>query len=185
MSQTLTDVFGELHKNMNCTFPLTFFILEIESNLQKYTCFFKKSSFAFILYFYGTNNVAIYKTPSGETGCLSNSQSLLVAQASRFLVHPFPSTQIVRLLGVAYHLLCSTCVSCVTYGTHGTLLVIECFPPLPLPREAKGFHRSGKYYNHVPLFTQLIYFPPKGFTQQVLFMCQGLLRNIILASRWF
>ena len=33
-------------------------------------------------------------------------------------------------------------------------------PTQPLPREVEEFPRGGKYFTHVTLLTQLIYFPP-------------------------
>ena len=75
-----------------------------------------------------------------------------------FLILLLPLTQFVRLLGVAHYLLCSTCV---TYGLHATPLVIECFPPQPLPKDVEDFPKGGNYFKHVPLFTYLICFTPK------------------------
>ena len=53
----------------------------------------------------------------------------------------------------------------------------------PVPREPLS--TGGKHFNHVPLLTKLISLPTKGITQQILSMCQGLLRSLILTSRWF
>ena len=67
-------------------------------------------------------------------------------------------TQSVRLPLVTYPSLCSTCVtyriSCHTIG-HWVLST------QPLPREAEGFPRGERHFNHVPPLTYLIYLSPK------------------------
>ena len=83
------------------------------------------------------------KTPSGKTGCLSKHSFLRVAQASNFLIHLLPLTQLVRLPGVTYHLLCSRFV---TYGH-------QVLPTQALPKEAEDFPSDGKHFKHVSLVT--------------------------------
>ena len=60
-----------------------------------------------------------------------------------------------------YHSLCSTCV---TYRTPCHAIGHQVLPTQPLPREAEDFPRGDKYFKHVPPFTYLIYFSPKGYT---------------------
>ena len=50
-----------------------------------------------------------------------------------------------------------------------------------LTGEAEGFPKAGKYPKHVTLPTYLDYLQPSSISWQVLFTCQGLLRNISLA----
>ena len=103
------------------------------------------------------------KTPSGETGCLSNPYFLLTGclDIQFFYSPPFP-TQSVRLPLVTFPSLCSTCV---TYRTPCHAIGHQVLPTQPLPREAKDFPRGDKYFKHVPPLTYLIYFSPKGYTQ--------------------
>ena len=60
----------------------------------------------------------------------------------------------------------SLCSPCVTYGTPCHSIGCQVHPTLFLPREANDFLRGGKHFNHVPLLTQLIYFPPKGAVRE-------------------
>ena len=94
---------------------------------------------------------------------------LRTAQASS---HPFPNS-------VRPHLVASTslCSPCVTYMDP---VLCHWSPSASHPcLGKKNFPRGGKYLNHVHPLSQLIFFPSKGITQQVLLMCQGLLRSII------
>ena len=49
---------------------------------------------------------SFYKTPLGETGCLSNLYFSLAAQASSFLNHRLSQTQSTRTPLIPYHFLC-------------------------------------------------------------------------------
>ena len=51
-------------------------------------------------------------------------------------------TQLVRLPGVTYHLLCSTCM---TYGKLCHAIGHQVLPTQPLPKEAEDFPRGNKY----------------------------------------
>ena len=80
-----------------------FYIFEIEcSLLQKYACFllfyvFLKNQISLlILYYFVTYNLAINKTPLGETWCLSSPYFLLTAQKSSSLIY-FPSPNTVHI----------------------------------------------------------------------------------------
>ena len=103
---------------------------------------------------------SLYKTPLGETGCLSNPYFLLTGSSSIqfFDSPPFP-TQSVRLPLVTYPSLCSTCV---TYRTLCNAIGHQVLPTQPLPREVEDFPRGGKHFKHVPPPTYLIYFSLKG-----------------------
>ena len=104
----------------------------------------------------------INKTPSTETGCLSNPYFLLTGCLGiQFLIHsPFP-TQSGRIPLVTYPSLCSTCV---TYRMLCHAIGHQVLPTQPLFREAEYFPRGDKYFKHVPPLTYLIYFSPKGYT---------------------
>ena len=72
-----------------------------------------------------------------------------------------PLTQLVRLPGITYHLLWS---ACVTYRALCHAIGHQVLTTQLLHREAEDVPRGGKYFNHVPLLTVLIYFPPKVIT---------------------
>ena len=76
------------------------------------------------------------ETPLGETGCLSNHQTLLFLFI--FVTYVTP---------------------CRKRGHYSYLLH---FPPNPYLGK-QDFPRGGEYFNHVPLLTQLIYFQPKRY----------------------
>ena len=99
------------------------------------------------------------KTSLGETGCLSNPYFLLTGclGIQFFNLPPF-STESVRLPLVTYPSLRSTCVTCRT-PCHG--IGHQVLSTQPIPREVEDFHRSDKYFKHVPPATYLICFSPK------------------------
>ena len=70
-------------------------------------------------------------------------------------------------------------------GLHATPLVTKYFQPQPLPREPEDFPRHAKHFKHMTKLTFVSYFPLKGITRYVLFMCYGLQWDIILTSSWF
>ena len=122
----------------------------------------------------GSNNLAIKKIPLRKSRCMRSLQSLLVSQASSFIIlSPFPNT-----------------ISEPAWGNlpftvqHSRVPCPSIFHREP-PREAEDFHRVEEYPKDIPLSTFLAYFPPKFVTWQVLFMCQGLIWNIISISCWF
>ena len=73
---------------------------------------------------------------------------LLVAQASSFIIHPFPLTQLVKLGMDTNHLLCS---ACVTYRTLRHVISHQVPPTQPFRRQSEDFPRGEKYFNHVRL----------------------------------
>ena len=121
-------------------------------------------------YFYAFN-----ETPLRKTGCFSNSQLLLAAQASSHLIHLLSLTQSVRPHLVPYQSLCimfMICrMSCCSIGH-------QISPSQPLPNEAEDFPRGRKYPKDVPLPTHLDYLSPKSISWQLLFMCKCVLKMI-------
>ena len=102
----------------------------------------------------------LYKTPLGETGCLSNPYFLLTGCLStQFFDSPSILTQSLRLPLVTYPSLCSTSV---TYRTPCHAIGHQVLPTQSLPREVEDFPRGDKYFKNVPPLTYLIYFSPKG-----------------------
>ena len=81
--------------------------------------------------------------------------------AFSFLIYPLPLTQLVRLPGITYHLPWS---ACVTYRALCHAIGHQVLTTQLLHRGAEDVPRGGKYFNHVPLLTVLIYFPPKVIT---------------------
>ena len=58
-----------------------------------------------------------------------------------------------RLLGINYHLLRSTCVA---YGTLWHAIGHQLLPIQPLPKEAEDFPMGGKCFKHVSHLTDLL-----------------------------
>ena len=82
-----------------------------------------------------------YKILLGETRCSGNPYFSTGCLSIQFFDSPpFPQ-----------HL----CDPVLLMGCHATPLVIKCFSPNPLPREAEDFPRSGNHSKHVPLPTYL------------------------------
>ena len=100
------------------------------------------------------------QTPSGQTGCLSNPESLLAAQESSFSIHFLSLTQLVRAPLVPYDLLSSTCM---TYRTSYHSIGHQVLSTQPLPREAQDFPRGRKYPKDVPLLTSHLKVLPGRF----------------------
>ena len=98
--------------------------------------------------------------PSGQTGCLSNPESLLAAQESSFSIHFLSLTQLVRPPLVPYDLLSSTCM---TYRTSYHSIGHQVLSTQPLPREAQDFPRGRKYPKDVPLLTSHLKVLPGRF----------------------
>ena len=94
-----------------------------------------------------------YKTPLGETGCLSNPYFLFTGclGIQFFDSPPFP-TPSVRLPLVTYPSLCSTCV---TYRMLCHAISHKVLPTQPLPGEAEDCPRGDNHPKHVPLLTYL------------------------------
>ena len=71
-----------------------------------------------------------------------------------------------RTQSVRPHLVVSTplCSPCVTYGMVWGAISHQVLRIQLLAREAQDFPRVCKYFKHVPLLTQLIYFPPQRNT---------------------
>ena len=158
--------------------PLQYGPLQNPPRLELKTSNFRKQEFS-------AQKIKIFDTllqPIIQLSIKILQEKLDACSSIQFFNSPhFPIT-VSEVSGVTYHLLCSTCV---TYGTPCHSIGHQALPIQPWPKEAEDFPRGGKYFNHVSLLTQLIYFPPEGIIQQVLVMCQGLLRIIILTSRWF
>ena len=116
--------------------------------------------------------------PLGFTGC----SSIQFYNTSPSLIHSLPRAQLVKLPVVICYLLYS---ACATYETLCHAISHQVLPTQLLPigkqRTCLGV---ANILTMCPV-TQLIYFPTKGITFQVLFIYQGLLRNIILTSHWF
>ena len=79
----------------------------------------------------------------------------------QFLIHCLLLTQLLRLPGITYHLLCSNCIS---YRTACHSIGHQMLPTQLLHREEENFHRGGKYPTVMSLSTYVAYFPPKGIT---------------------
>ena len=52
----------------------------------------------------------------------------------------------------------------MTYRTPCSDIAHQVLSTLPIPNKLDDFPWAGKYFEHVPLLTNLIYFPPKGIT---------------------
>ena len=103
------------------------------------------------------------------TGC-SSIQFFNSALSQTYLVRP--------------HLVASTslCILCVTYWTLCHVIGYQVLPTQPLSREAAGFPRGGKYFDHVPLLTQLIYFQAKGYLVRSIYILGSTTKHYINPS---
>ena len=124
---------------------------------------------------------ALNKTPIQEIGCLSYPQFLLAAQASSFLILTHFQTQSVRSPLLTCHSLLSICV---TYEASCCSIAHQLLPTQPLPREAGGFTRGGKYVKQVPLSTYLVSHQ-NCKTWQVLFYVLGSVTEHYINPHWF
>ena len=95
-------------------------------------------NFFFYKFFHVKTSFSIYKTPLGETGCLS--------------IYLFFNFFFFECSGIQFF----TLPTCDLQDT------MPCQRSLPLlPREAEGFPRGDRHFKHVPLLTYLIYLSPK------------------------
>ena len=88
-----------------------------------------------------------------------SKSTLEAAQAYSFSIHPlFLNTVSEAALG---NLPFTVRYLFVIYGTTYSRIGCQVLPTQPIPRKAEDFLLGDKYFNHVPLLTYPIYFPPK------------------------
>ena len=89
---------------------------------------------------------------------------LLPAQASSFLIHPFPNRVNCDIFGdiplTVQHLY--DLQNTMSFSCHA-MLFYKLPPTQPLHKKSDDFPWSGKQFKYIPLHTYLICFSPKGF----------------------